>query len=190
MPSPRLEAEGARPREQLAALLELRGLELYRVLMPLAPRLAAGVLSGLLSAAEHLREGASVGLNVTNILTVTETQPGHAAAVIWFWLHRMAPPLDERSRAVEQHEVEAVQRALVDADHQLQQGEPVVEARVLLAALPVDLEAWVARAADQALATATEEERAMWEGRAPVEVVAEGLVVHVRRLQRAFGRRG
>lgn len=179
-----------RTREELAKLLELRALELYRLLVPVSDTVARGVLSGLLSAAERLRGDPTMGINVTNIQTLTDTRPGDANVIFVFHLHREHPPLSERSRPLDQQEIDALNVALRYVDRQLQDGHAVVEAIALLSALPTDIEAWLARAADQALATASEEERKLWAGRPPVEVAGEGLLANIRRLQRAFGARG
>lgn len=173
------EAPEAEERSRAIKLVELRAEELYRALLPHSRDLAAGVLSALLSAAEQLRERCILGKQKTNLLAMTDATLGEEGAAIYLRLHRGEPPLLQDSPALQDGELGQLLRALREAERAQQE-----EALFVVAALPVYLEQWLAGAADQALATASAEERQLWQGRAPIEVAAELLVAGLRRILR------
>jgi hypothetical protein len=176
-------------RRLVAELVEKRAIELYHALYNLSEVLARGVLSALLLTAERVREGdPSMGINITNFKCLADTQPGRMDAGLFFEIHREVAALS-LTHPLSQEDVESMRAALLETDRQLQQGAPTSELGLFMNSMSVELQQWLGLAAEQALASASEEERRLWEGRAPVEVVLEGLLIDLRRLQRAFGSR-
>ena len=175
-------APGAEPaRAQVAILLDLEAVRLYRLLLPFSARLAAGVLSAVLSAAEHLREGAMIeeGDDAVDINLVIDASLRRPVGVIYLQAHRKDPALLMDSS----HLPRGLLRSLLDALHEAERAEED-EAQAILRALPVDVEAWLQDAARAALGSARPDEVQLWRGREPLQVAAELLVVALRRLLR------
>lgn len=176
-------APGAEPaRAQVAILLDLEAVRLYRLLLPFSARLAAGVLSAVLSAAEHLREDAmhiEEGDDAVDINLVIDASLRRPVGVIYLQAHRKDPALLMDSS----HLPRGLLRSLLDALHEAERAEED-EAQAILRALPVDVEAWLQDAARAALGSARPDEVQLWRGREPLQVAAELLVVALRRLLR------
>lgn len=178
---PSLSAEGAH-LEALAKLLEVRGVELYHALMPVSARLAAGVLSALLSAGERLREDGmhdNEGDDAVDINLVVDAGLRRGLAVIYLQAHRGSPALQDDSP----HLAKGVLKQLLDALAHAERAQED-EAQAILRTLPVEIEAWLGDATRQALATAQPSEVQLWGQREPLVVGAELLVLALRRLLR------
>jgi hypothetical protein len=144
----------------------------------------------LISVAEQIREGRTMGASETDMQLVTDVVIGRGESAVFLQFHRDHPPLAVRSRPLSTAELEQLNAALQEVDQLLALGGPVDEGHVLLAALPVDLAAWLSRGADEARGTASKEEALLWGRSAPVVVAAELLLTGLRRLRLVFARYG
>ncbi len=179
---------GAEPAQALAKLAELAGAEWWARLCAAGRRdLAAGVLSALLSAAEQLRGGVIMGATATNMRKIWDAcilNPHRVVLILQ--VHRGAPPFASE-HPISLEDFHGLVEALRQVDRQLKHGAGTSDGIAVAAALPADVAHWLALAAEEAKLSANPEERALWEGREPLEVAAELLALLVRAHQRAAG---
>lgn len=162
-----------------ADLLDRHAEELYRRLLPHSRLLARGVLSTLLSAAEQLRGGFIMGANAVDVRYVVDIVIGGNVAVSFLQLHRGEPPLLLEGPPLRPGHLGELITALRGAERA---GDDEVEA--VLQALHPEVEAWLARAADEAKAGASAKELALWGDGPPLVVAVEMLVAVLRLLAR------
>lgn len=158
---------------------ERLGEELYRGLAPLHRPLALSLLATLLEAAGQLREG-PMGAQASDLRLIVDTEIGREVAAFFLEWHRGQPLLEMRSRVISDEELGRMFSAL----HMAEQFGGADEHLQVLAATPVDVQAWLNDAAVAARATATAYELARWRDAPPMEIAAELLTRTLRAVLR------
>lgn len=173
-------------RERVARHVERVAEELARVVAPLDPVAAEGVLTSLLAAAERIRHGDTMGQVQIDAHALTDKRLGGGHA-FFLEFERRVNKFHERSRPMTIEEAAALIALVRQMERDEVAGSPVDAPSMILASLPVDVEAWIGTVATAARASAPPAEVALWGERPPIVVLAGELVEALRLVIRIAG---
>ena len=173
-------------RERVARHVETVAEELARHVIGLDPLSAEHILTTLLTVAERIRHGDTMGEVQVDTHFEADKMLGGAHRIA-IRIERGCNKFSERSRPLSLDEGAHLVRQVRLMERAEIAGAGVDEATALLSALPVDLEKWLGDVATAARATAPPNEVALWKDRAPVLVIAQELVESIRIVIRIAG---